>query len=278
MEEKNNVGKMPRASLHTTCRGEGAPLLMIHGIISDSTFFEESASILAHFYRVITYDRRGYGLSNQEQYEDYTVSAQAEDAANVLREYCREPAWILGNSAGGVIALELALTHQELVRGLVLLEPSLGYVEEEREKLLAWNRELNGYVAEGKGKKALPAFSRVTGTMQKRESFSLQELRRTYQNLSVFLEGELNEVQHYLPPIERLQAIAVPVVVAVTERGRKSVFATSSQTGAQKIGWQVVHFPGYHNVAQEMPLDFALMLNGVIAGMEYINENSREKK
>lgn len=173
--------------LHTVCCGEGVPLLMIHGIISDSTFFEQSASILAHCYRVITYDRRGYGQSIREKYEDYTVRTQAEDAAKILRAVCQEPAWVLGNSAGGLIGIELALLHPELIRGLVLVEPSLGYAQKEREKLLAWNRELNGYVAEGKIKKALPAFSKITGTTQQEEaSFSLQTMRRTYQNLSAF--------------------------------------------------------------------------------------------
>lgn len=193
---------------HVKLSGQGPLLMMIHGIISDGTFFDKSAACLSGNYRVLTYDRRGYGENNAKSYTDYSVEAQAEDAADILKECQETPAWVLGNSAGGLIALELALRYPELVRGLILLEPSLGYDPSEREKLLAWNRELNGYLKEGKIKRALPAFSRVIGADGTGNvSGSLQELRRTYQNLQAFMYGELNEVQHYLPPVGKLQAL-----------------------------------------------------------------------
>jgi pimeloyl-ACP methyl ester carboxylesterase len=255
--------------LYATVTGEGAPLLMIHGIIGDRTFFTESSQYLSSFYRVITYDRRGYGQNNNGQFTDYSVGTQAEDAANVLRNTCQEPAWILGNSAGGLIALELAMRYPGLVRGMVLMEPSLGYEEGEKEKLAAWNRELNEYVAQGKIKRALPAFSRVIGGGDGGEkTTSLKEMRQTYANLSAFMYGELNEVQHYTPSLEQLKQISVPVVIGVTERGRDSLFATSSLSAARLLAWPVVHFPGYHNVAREMPMDFSCMLHGILCAME----------
>jgi hypothetical protein len=68
------------------------------------------------------------------------------------------------------------------------MEPSLGYEETEKEKLAAWNRELNAYVAEGKIKRALPAFSRVIGgTDSGEKTTSLKEMRQTYSNLSAFM-------------------------------------------------------------------------------------------
>lgn len=262
---ENNSNK-----LYVNVAGVGEPLLMIHGIIGDSTFFDGCVAYLSKNYQTVVYDRRGYGLSNQEKYEDFSVHTQAEDAAQILRDTCQEPAWVLGNSAGGLIALELAISHPELVRGLVLMEPSLGYEEEEQQKLAEWNKELNGYIEEGKIKKALPAFSRVIGgSMDTQEKgLSIKEMKQTYTNLHAFMYGELNEVQHYTPSVDTLKNVAVPVVIAVTERGRDSFFATSSESAAHIIGWPVVHLPGYHNVAKELPFDFSCMLDGVIRNMK----------
>lgn len=244
-------------SLHTSVQGEGAPLLMIHGIISDGSFFEGAARILAEEYQVITYDRRGYGKS-LGTFQDFSVGIQAGDARTILEECCKEPAWVLGNSAGGLIGLELALRYPWLVRGMILVEPSLGYAPEEQEKLRAWNRELNGYLDSGKIKQALPAFARVIGGGENSgKSSSLREMKQTYQNLSNFMYGELNEVQHYLPPSETLAALRVPVAVAVTEQGKEGIFATSSLDGARRLGWPVLKLPGFHNVAKEQPEEFA---------------------
>ena len=254
-------------NLHVNISGQGVPLVMIHGIISDSTFFDKSAVCLAEKYQVITYDRRGYGNSDQVSYSDYTVRAQAEDLICILRTFCREPAWILGNSAGSLIALEAALNYPELIRGMILLEPSLGYDPDEREKLLGWNRELNEYVEQRRIKRALMAFSRVIGGKAGSAASSLQEMRQTYQNLETFMYGELNEVQHYLPPIESLMALKIPVVIGVTEDGRDSIFATSSESAARLIGWPVVRYPGYHNVAKEIPEEFARVTDEAIREM-----------
>jgi pimeloyl-ACP methyl ester carboxylesterase len=43
----------------------------------------------------------------------------------LLRELAIERAHIVGHSSGGLIALQLALDHPELVRSLALLEPAL---------------------------------------------------------------------------------------------------------------------------------------------------------
>lgn len=259
MEEKKRDSYVHR-------KGAGMPLVMVHGIISDSSFFEESAEILAEDYQVITYDRRGYGENTQEKYSDYSVHAQAEDLAEILEAYCSEPAWVVGNSAGGLIAIEAALFYPELIRGMILIEPSLGYEETEREKLLSWNQELNQYVKEGRIKSALPAFSRITGGGKGKKAASLKEIKRSYQNLFAFMYNELNEVQRYLPPAESLKRLPMPVLTAVTEEGRNSIFATSSETGAKKLGWPVVTLPGFHNVAKDLPREFAACIKELLSG------------
>lgn len=253
-----------------SCRisGNGPALIMIHGIISDSTFFEECQKWLSEFYTVICYDRRSYGDSISIKYTDYTVRTQAEDVADIIRSLDLGGAYILGNSAGGLIGLELAMQHPSLVKGLLMIEPSLGYDPDEKSKLLEWNRLLNEHKDAGQYKQVLPLFTEITGGSTGGSGFSMAQMRRTYQNLSAFLNGELNEVQHYLPSRERLKNITAPVAIAVTERGKDSLFATSSESAADIIGWSLFHLPGYHNTYKDFASDAAVFTHGIFSSME----------
>ena len=250
--------------LYSELRGSGAPLLLIHGIISDHTFFDPLSECLQDRYSVIVYDRRGYGTADREVYGDFSVVAQAGDAAEVLKKYTDEPVWIFGNSAGGLIGLELLRRRPEMVRGLVMMEPSLVFDDRSREALEAWNRELNEYKNSGHYKKAFPAFSKMTGEKSTGASSggsALAGLKRAYKNLSVFLEGELNEVQNYRPSLKELQAIRKPVSIAVTEEGKDLPFGFSSYSAAEIIGWDVLWLPGKHNTAQTHPGEAAGLLD-----------------
>lgn len=249
--------------------GEGEPLLMIHGIISDGSFFRDTAERLKDAYRVISYDRRGYGADSYGG-EDYSVAAQAEDAADILRAYAMEPAWVVGNSAGGLIAMELCQRHPELVRGMILLEPSLSFDEESKTLIRAWNEELNSYVAQKKTKRALAAFARVTGKSAAQQTgTSLAEMKTVYKNLENFLHGELNEVQHYFPDLQQVKDIAVPVKIFITEQGKDTLFGITSRNGADALGWQVVSIPGYHNALKEEPDSSAEAIRQVLKEMHY---------
>ena len=253
--------------IFSRAEGKGEELLMIHGIISDSSFFAPAAEYLTDDFRVITYDRRGYGAS--EDGEDHSVFAQASDAARVLEEHSASPAWIVGNSAGGLIAVELALSRPELVRGLILVEPSLVFDEASRDLIAAWNAELNGYVRERRIKKALPAFSRVMGMPEGHSTGgTMEEMRRTLANLSAFMYGELNDIQSYRPALDTVKSISCPVRVLITRDGQKSIFAATSKAGAEALGWRTVLIPGYHNAARDLPREFSDALRGIIKEMK----------
>ena len=252
--------------LNVNVRGSGEAVLMVHGIISDASFFDGAADVLKDKYKVIAYDRRGYG-KNEDTLQQFTVAAQAEDAANVIKMYSDGPAWVFGNSAGGLISIELALKFPELVKGLILLEPSLVYDDESVRLIEEWNRELNGYVESKKIKRALPAFSRVIGGEASAEKMTLEQMKQTYKNLTNFMYGELNEVQHYRPDIETVRGIKCPVKIFVTADGQDSIFAKTSVAGAKTVGWDIIEVPGRHNMAKEKATEFAGALDETIEGM-----------
>jgi pimeloyl-ACP methyl ester carboxylesterase len=107
-------------------RGEGAPVLLVHGLAADAETLRPVAEELAGSARVIAYDRRGYGASGApEPYEGTTVEEQAEDAAALLTAVDAAPAVVAGDGFGALVALDLLKRHGGLVRAVVLADPAL---------------------------------------------------------------------------------------------------------------------------------------------------------
>ncbi|MHB8642017.1 MAG: alpha/beta fold hydrolase [Gaiellaceae bacterium] len=100
-------------------RGEGEPLLMIHGLGYDRRGWGPLPALLADDFRVVLLDNRGVGESDAPE-GPYTVSQLAADALAVLDAEGIERAHVFGVSLGGFIAQEFALTWPERVRRLVL--------------------------------------------------------------------------------------------------------------------------------------------------------------
>jgi pimeloyl-ACP methyl ester carboxylesterase len=101
------------------------PILLLHQSLARSEDWENIFPRLATRYRTIAYDARGHGRSGRTA--DYSLRAFADDALRVLREVAKEPSVIIGHSLGALAALVAAADAPELVRGLVLEDPALGY-------------------------------------------------------------------------------------------------------------------------------------------------------
>ena len=108
--------------LATWDRGEGRPLLFIHGVGTPGALWQADLAELAGDGRVIVYDRRGYGASSESP-RDWV--AHREDAIALLDELRAMPAVVVGYSGGAMIALDVALHRPDLVRELVLLDPAV---------------------------------------------------------------------------------------------------------------------------------------------------------
>lgn len=104
-------------------QGRGEALLLIHGTGGGTTFWPESMARLAGGRRLISYDRRGFGGSSPVPQTDNYFHQHGEDAAALIRGLGLAPAAVVAHSAGGIVALDLAVHHPELVSRLVLMEP-----------------------------------------------------------------------------------------------------------------------------------------------------------
>jgi pimeloyl-ACP methyl ester carboxylesterase len=111
--------------LEYEARGDGEPVLLIHGALIADTFLplmREAA--LADPYRLIRYHRRGHAGSDPVSSAS-SIEQQAQDALALLTHLGVERAHVVGHSGGGVIAAQLAIDAPSLVHSLVVLEPAI---------------------------------------------------------------------------------------------------------------------------------------------------------
>lgn len=102
--------------------GSGAPLVLLHGNGSMLQDFESSGLIdlAAQSYRVIVFDRPGFGYSDRPRNVVWTPTAQAELFHSALQLLDVTQAIVLGHSWGASVAVALALKFPTFVQGLVL--------------------------------------------------------------------------------------------------------------------------------------------------------------
>jgi pimeloyl-ACP methyl ester carboxylesterase len=99
--------------------GEGPPAVLLHAGVADRRSWHAVAERLPG--PVIAYDRRGFG----ETPVSPTPFTHLADLLAVLDATVDGPAWIVGNSMGGALALDAALGAPERVAGLVLIAPAV---------------------------------------------------------------------------------------------------------------------------------------------------------
>lgn len=104
---------------HYIEKGEGFPLILLHGNGEDCSYFEHQIEPFAQHFRVIAIDTRGHGQTPRGD-APFTIRQFAEDLLAFMDEHGIAKAHILGFSDGGNIAMVFALAHPERVEKLIL--------------------------------------------------------------------------------------------------------------------------------------------------------------
>lgn len=274
--------KRPDCKLYCRAEGKGPLLLLVHGVACDSDYFRETARLLAKKYTVVTYDRRGYTrsqfinaeLGNESVLDDsnalsvkkpdFSMEIQVEDAASVIRYMNMGAAYVVGSSAGAVLSAALALRFPELVRALVLHEPVFAEdpqtadgLQKLTDKIIVCRTQKRGIT------RALMTFvEAMDGADSRAVSKTLAEQARSLKNLQLFVDYE---VEHLLQlSLKEAADIQCPVYVAAGECDSNGLFCRGAKSAAEQLGWPLIHVPGYHNMASDLPLDFAVMVIGVL--------------
>lgn len=119
-------------SIHVKDAGKGRPVVLIHGWPLTGDMFEyQVLALLEAGYRVITYDRRGFGHSEHTA-GGYDYDSFADDLAAVLEDRDVRDVTLVGFSmGGGEIARYLSRHGSERIAKAVLLGAVVPYLQKD---------------------------------------------------------------------------------------------------------------------------------------------------
>ncbi len=106
--------------LHFQCLGEGAPLIILHGLLGSLDNWQSVSRKLGERHRVCALDLRNHGRSPHSETFDYEV--MAADVSEFMAAQQMERAVVMGHSMGGKVAMRLALAQPEKVEKLVVVD------------------------------------------------------------------------------------------------------------------------------------------------------------
>jgi pimeloyl-ACP methyl ester carboxylesterase len=138
MDSSDTRGRLintPGRQLFAVERGNGPPVLFLHGIPTYSYLWRDLSPVVALNHRTIALDLSGFGRSEKHSSWDYSVAAQADAVRSALRQLGIERAAFVAHDFGALVAVELLAREPELCSHLVLLNTSL--------RPAAWNGGLS---------------------------------------------------------------------------------------------------------------------------------------
>jgi len=115
----------------------GSPIVLAHGLASNSRIWDDVASRLAERHHVVALDQRGHGLSDRPT-DGFTFEKVVGDLIGVIDILRLDRPVLVGHSWGGNVVLEAAATHPDKVSGLVLVDG--GFIELAAQPGRDWER------------------------------------------------------------------------------------------------------------------------------------------
>jgi N-formylmaleamate deformylase len=108
---------------YTRTGGNKQPLILLHGLMANGLCWTSLAQVLEKEYDIIMPDARGHGHSSVPDF-GYRYEDHANDVAGLIKALRLPPPILLGHSMGGMTAAVVASRNPNLLRGLVLVDPT----------------------------------------------------------------------------------------------------------------------------------------------------------
>jgi pimeloyl-ACP methyl ester carboxylesterase len=260
------------ATLHYEVRGQGPLLLLIPGGTGGAAAFDGIADALAAEYTVATYDPRGMSRSTLDDPEaEQRVSEHADDALSLLERLSpEEPARVFGASSGAIAALHLLTSHPERVARVVVHEPPVVEVLPDA----AEHRALIARVQETFRTQGLMPAMAVFAAGLKKDGDTTEpkaetklppqaagRAEQTMANLPYFVGRIVPSFMSYVPDMHRLEAVTHQLVLAAGQDSRGELPYRPAEFLADRLGTELLHFPGGHTGLTTHPGEFGELLH-----------------
>jgi pimeloyl-ACP methyl ester carboxylesterase len=108
---------------YTRTGGNKPPLILLHGLMTNGVCWTVLARTLENEYDVIMPDARGHGNSSVPNY-GYRYEDHANDVEGLINALRLSAPFLLGHSMGGMTAAVVASRKPNILRGLILADPT----------------------------------------------------------------------------------------------------------------------------------------------------------
>jgi pimeloyl-ACP methyl ester carboxylesterase len=261
--------------LHAETRGSGPPVLLVAGAGGDAAELGGVAATLADAFTVTTYDRRGNSRSPRPAgWAQTSLAEQADDAAALLSALGQQPAVVVGTSAGGSIALELALRHPEAVRAAIVHEPPILAGTTNPQAVTAAMEALIGQgMAAGGPPAAMELFLRWAAGDAGFEAVDPTDRDRYVGNGEVFFGVEMAPIMAYAPSLQAIADAQVPIVAAASHDSRDAAsrhhfLYQAAAWLARQVDADLVEVPGGHMAYLTEPVAVAESLRPLLRELQ----------
>lgn len=184
------------------------PVVFESGLGLSRLLWANVAHLLAKAgYRTISYDRSGLGLSPAAT--ERSLEALVADLEQVVQTYAPQGAIIVGHSYGGILARSLTARRPQLVKALVLVDPSSEFVGAQIGPL---GKRLEAFfdsaITFSRDLKLLPTFLMAAG--YKHLPVRLQQKVRVEDVSDTSLRTRRQENEGYYPALAKLRESPLP--------------------------------------------------------------------
>ncbi len=253
-------------------RGTGPTLLLIPGGSGDAGGYEQVATQLADRFRVVTYDRRGFSRSPGHPVDPPAdrLATDVEDAVDLLDG---SPGYVFGSSSGAIIALDLLTRFPDRARAVVAHEPPLASVVPDGGLYLRLFDDVYETYRRDGAEPAMRVFYAGVGLDMPAPPppervlppHVVALLGRLRANQGYWIEHELRQYPRYEPDLGALKGVVDRLVLAGGTAGRHLFPYRPNLVLAERLGIEVVDFPGDHTGYVSRPAEFAVRLAEVLA-------------
>lgn len=118
--------RSPQGEVHHLAygeRGQGPPIIFLHGIGSWSFSWRRLIPVLAEKFRVITFDATGHGFSDKPY--QWKITQLQQELPQVIEALCDEPVTVIAQSLGGLVTLSATLDYPEYFDRFVLINAAI---------------------------------------------------------------------------------------------------------------------------------------------------------
>lgn len=110
-------------STHYVEKGEGEPVILVHGFFYDSYMWNRNIDALAKRFKVYALDLWGFGYSTRSPV-DYGYPLYADQLLRFMDALNIQKASLVGQSMGGGTCILFAVRHRDRVKKMILVDPA----------------------------------------------------------------------------------------------------------------------------------------------------------